>query len=62
MNQYNASFRDKIGVPIINVLMHVFTSQSYRDFIRGAIAYGMNSAARDIAENKEAPKHWRDYA
>ena len=54
--------RDRIAVPILNFMFRL-ASKQYRDFVRGAIRYGMRAAARDDFARKPLPsKDWKDWA
>ena len=49
--------RDKFWIAIANFCLRR-TSRKYQAFIAGSIAYGLNSAARDIREKNDYPPVW----
>lgn len=53
--------RDHLGVWLANLALRL-TSETYRNFVRGSIEYGLRAAARDEAEGRPAPRPWRDTA
>lgn len=53
--------RDAYVARICNALLKL-ASKNYQDTIAGIFEYGIDSAARDVIENRNAPKHWTEYA
>lgn len=51
------SLRNRIAHRLANLVLRIATPH-YRDFIGGAIRYGMNAAARDDREGRPAPQSW----
>jgi hypothetical protein len=50
--------RDRLVVGACNALLRLATPR-YRRFVRGAIEYGMNAAARDEKTGAPIPPDWR---
>lgn len=49
---------EKTAVAVSSWIINKFTSDNYKKFIRGAVIYGMNSAARDSIEDRPHPPNW----
>jgi hypothetical protein len=49
---------DRMVVAICNFLLRHFASERYNAFIKGAITYGMDAAARDVLEGRPTPQPW----
>jgi hypothetical protein len=56
------SFRDRLACATVNWILRNIATANYCDFIAGSIEYGMRAAARDSAEDREAPADWRKAA
>jgi hypothetical protein len=52
---YQATLRDRVGVPIVNATMSVFLSHRYRETARAAIVVGMVTATRDVFAERATP-------
>jgi hypothetical protein len=58
---YRHTWRDQVARHIANFALNRIAKPHYRDLIDGAVRYGFNSAARDLAEGLPAPSHWSHY-
>lgn len=56
--EYVSTFRDVLAARIVNFIMRTVATRHYREFLAGAIMYGMNSAARDKAHDLKPPSDW----
>lgn len=53
-----ANTRDAVGAWLANQALRI-ASKRYRDFVAGAVEYGMRAAARDHNEGRPAPGPWK---
>lgn len=51
------SFRNRTASWLANRALMLATPY-YRNFVEGAIIYGMDAAARDAAEDRDLPPDW----
>lgn len=54
--------QDRIAAAIANGVLRALATDRYQKFVRGAIEYGMRSAARDAELGWKAPPDWRPNA
>ena len=51
--------RSRLAVALANWILRTW-APGHAMFIRGAIEYGMSSAARDALEGRDSPPNWRE--
>lgn len=56
-----ANWRDRLAARLVNLVLRTVATRQYRDFIAGAILYGMNSAARDTTKDLDPPPDWQQH-
>ena len=57
---HETSVRDLVAFRLLNWTLNWIATPWYRDWITGAMHYGLSAVARDEEEGREPPPLWRE--